>query len=1435
VTDIRQALAQDRKFAQNAFSGGLDISPQSQRAGDFLRNLNPPQQRSSFGLFLESALSAGTKELVGSRSSRHIERFRAEQPIAGTLSWLAGSLPFFMAPQLGIVRGLSAGIPGFTAALRTAGKLKDSGKLFRAAGLREATMFAPLEAGRIAGSALNPEEGSFKRGSISAASELAALGVFGGGIGFVGGKLKNLSFSRTKTSDPTNMLATELRVAQHVGQDFNRSAPIQTKWEFIKEYKKTATPENKIFNDLDDLLAAYEHDIKFVEPPRNPQTNSTQFVAKLEDKRSTRRVDSLFVEGKEGARGAKGIIPRIFKTNNRNETRGFKSTEETDASFAGFIELATQAGLKDSWQAVTQFPRELVSTGLKSKARLIQILREDFTRVSETEWRVREAASGLNIIVKRLEPVPSGNFLERAAQRVDPMSGRFYTWKTHSPTKWLGDASKVYETNAEAYTEGLHRFFRVVKVPDGSVPTLVMAENISKFYDANLAQLFTGKTRFSPNPNVGAEVGRLRLGFERLLPQTVREGLQEPFRLVGEFGNAARVFGAPARLQAGQNPRLNNLLLGIRELYEVAGAKANNISLGKVKSDFMTGADKPLFALFKSARNIRNKRTGGTEDLIRKRLATEEALADFNRINIEHLLPEEAQALGLNRNAVKLAFELDLVNEKEVVNEILSQSLALGTKTPFTTSKAHMGIVNTWIGPFRAPWVEIATGKVVGYGSGFTRSQAAQDANRITSILNKESIDAGGKKLLKTYGDIAGRDVDMLVKDHVVHAGNASIEGKLLKFGELRNSLGLPTDLNTRQADLFGFATHIDMGNPLVDKILRTRAKLFREDPLSFRERKGFFGARGTTGQPFSVDELVRTHSAHIIETKRYLAREAIAAGPFQEQLAILTAEDSAAAVTFNRVFNSYNGISGPVSKTVEAAMDAVLADVLGVGSATKMVRGANRAMFMLTLGAMDIGFATLNMITPIQTAWPEVAFLLNAAPEIIQKYYSNALFRMPGGGFRSGSFMDVAKFAKVATQKLLNPNAGDKQAIQRAIEEHVIGRDFIETAHGAMRNMVEGRGGMWDSLQRFSEFPVVFSEEASRTYSFLLGRQVGKDFFRMGEEEAFHFARQFVNNTMYGYSAADRPRMLTGALGAGWGLFKNWTANYTGNLARYTGEASRGNFAPLMWSMSGTASVGGLAAMPFAGMADGFARLMGDKPMSDLIYDWVGNDPMDNSKPWMADMMMHGVFSNLGLTLRSRASVPSSHLATDLMMFSNISILDRASAALKGLGTAVDDAMDFRVPLANPKFRREMLQAFAPRTLQRAMTSFGERGVTSLNTGNSLLPALNLYEGLFRSIGLTPIKVANAFEVHQNERLDADAKRDAIQKLGRRMADAELNRDWMEIGRIVNEAAWEHSVPIDSVQRSMNVRLRNLTQPVTTRQFDSERVRKRLQSRNLF
>jgi hypothetical protein len=422
-------------------------------------------------------------------------------------------------------------------------------------------------------------------------------------------------------------------------------------------------------------------------------------------------------------------------------------------------------------------------------------------------------------------------------------------------------------------------------------------------------------------------------------------------------------------------------------------------------------------------------------------------------------------------------------------------------------------------------------------------------------------------------------------------------------------------------------------------------------------------------------------------------------------------------------------------------------------------------------------------------------------------------------------------RFARVAADDLLRPDQGTRNALARAFDEHVVGRDFVETVHGGMASIAKGEGGIYRNFQRWSEAPIVATEEASRSYSFLLGRRVAKDFYGLEEDAAFEFARQFVQTTMYGYGAADRPRVLTGALGAGWGLFKNWTMNYTGNLVKYSAEATRGHFNPLMWAGATTGAIGGLSAMPLAGMADGFAEWAGDKSINDFIYETLGNGPGDESKPVVADFLAHGFPSLLGFTLRSRASAPSAHLMTDITMFSNIAMLDRTIALGELMGTFVEDVSDFRVPLQDPKFRRELLRTFAPRTLQRAVTGFAQDGVQSLKTGNNLMPALNIREGVFNSFGLTPTRVANTFEVQQQAWTNAKQKKDTTQLLGRRMADATMNRDWEEVRRIQTEALLE-GVFIDSVNRSAMSRIRNQQEPFLTRQFKDRVTQQRLRHR---
>lgn len=1445
-------LSADTRQQNMIFSGGLDQASAAVSRDAMLANWEPQESRSSIGLFLESAFSAGTKELLGSSPARHIERYRAESPMGGLISHLAGVAPFFIAPQLGVVRGLSMGIPGFKAALGIAQKYQKTEQLFKAGVVREVTKFAPLEAARLAGSAVNPEEGAFKRTAQHVAIELPLLGILGGTVDALGPRLKHFTSQRLENVNADLIQAREFKIQKHVGPAFDRSASTQTKWEYLDLWEKNLAKggeqlagSNPVAKDVAIIKGLYEKEILTGGPAiKTTGKTATKYVANTGDATQTKAIESLFEAGTQGGRGAAGITAKTFNTLSKDNPQGWATPELARLSRDGFERLTKGLRIGKEWMGFTQYPRQLVLTSESAKGRLQEILRKHFKEVGPGEWRAREVSEGLWIGVKRVAPEAGGSTIERAAARVDPTSGQFYIFKTSRPSKWFKNAAAVSDTNSQVFTANANKWGRAARVPDKDVPHLAAVERDAPFYKAGLQQLFSGKTRWSTDPNISAEMGALRHQINKFMPESVQPFLNTGVEGLGEIGRSLRLSTGPARSQGSNNPRLASLILWAKSTFDQAGAMSNEVLLGKISKEFMQGAKAPIRSIFRTAINPQIlRREGGSQALIRKRLNSDSAaLEDFNRIWSESLSKEAALAEGLHPEARLLAEELEAI-DNVYVKRIADQARALGMDVNFTPKARHLGISRTWHGHFRAPIRDKTTNEILGYGSGFTKEAAANEANLIADFINAEE----GRIVLKKFGESLSKDVDLTIKHDVWTAGTKDIEKKLSqlieknkKAAEARQgfdaSIGLPSDMSSAQADVFGFATEINLGNPMVERIMRSRSTMIRNDPARFaHQRPGFLGGGGKSGRTLSTEEIVNRHSANIIETDRYLFREAFAAGPPGQELATLTAESSADAVTFNRIFNSYNGISGPVAKTIENGFDAVLGGFFGPGSAQKIMRGMNQSMFTLTLGAGDIGFAVLNLITPLQTAIPEVALLMRAAPETIQKYYSNALFTTANGGLRQARFMDTWKFAKVAMGDVWRPDAAGKEALQWAFERGAVGRDFVETVQGPMRALASGKGGMWDNLARMSEFPVVASEEASRAYSFMLGRRVAKDFFGMEEEAARTFGAQFVNNTMFGYSTADRPRMLTGALGAGWGLFKNWTTNYTANLGRYTAEASRGNFGPLMWAGATTGAVGGLAAIPAAGMADGLSRILADKPLSDLLYDFVGNDPGDSTKPWMADMMMHGFFSNLGFTLRARSSVPTSHLATDMTMFANISVLERAGSGLSAIGTMLDDLSDLRNPVRNPQFNRELLRAFAPRTLQRAMTSFGERGVSSLRTGNSLLPALNMYEGVLRIAGLTPVRVANAFEVHQNKIYDADAKRLAIQDLGRRWADAELNGDWEELRRVYQDAIIDENIPIGSVKRSADARMRNMSSNLLDRQLTDTQDRARLKMRGLY
>ena len=951
-TTIRAALRDEEpgfspRESQQMLNAGQTVSGANPDAPAV--KLNIPDH-SNAELFMASTLSSMTKEMFGSRPGREIEKFRTENPIAGGISWMLGATPFFMMPQMGAVKAASAVLPGFTKAMSLAEKLKSSGNYFRSGALAEATRFAPLETGRIAGSLFNPEEGSTPRTLASTTSELGFLGILGGAGSMMSARMKNLGFERLRAADDRMDAVREKAVSDHIGKGFDRTGPVQDKWETLNLWKnKKEFEQLPIRLEIEELLARYESRIKNMEPPEvtkttnrvtDPKTGKetadtvtarTRYVANMGSSAATKRVESLYEFGTATGRGAKGIMSKIMRLDAAPGMGGFfgdKATEALKASQAGWQAIVEKSGVAKGWQAITQFPRELQSGSVKSQERLMEILNKDFQQLSDDSWLAREAAEGLSIGVKRLpgkgRRSPDGKF------EMD----RFYIFKTNKPSKWFKESSEIHDTNARTFLEDLPGWNMVEKVPDKAVPTLATTRNTWAMQNPANASLFSGNTRFSSNPNTSAEASQLRIFWDRMFPQSVVEATSPFFDAANKIGQRSKHFIASQRLQAANNPRLQNIIMSTGKIFEAQAARASDIILGPIADDFIReGTMTPIRSIFSNALKPDQRRVGGTQQLFRKYLDSEGSLKDFNAMRIAGMSADDAGKVGLHPNAVQLARELEVV-DKMITDEIAAQARALGMENSFVPRKGHFAIANTWVGPFRVALKDAQSTDIVGFASGFSREQAGNEAIRLTEIINAEARAAGKPKQLQTYSDFEGKSADLILNDSIVHAGSEQAFKDMVGLRALNKHLGLEAasaDASARQADIFGFATQINLSNPLVESLKKARTNMYSAEPGRFAKSKGFLGARGTENVPFTLSELETTHSAGIVESLRYLAREAVAHGPMSEQIKLLAKENAGDAVTFNRIFNSMNGVSGPVSRTIERGVDAVRLMWLGL------------------------------------------------------------------------------------------------------------------------------------------------------------------------------------------------------------------------------------------------------------------------------------------------------------------------------------------------------------------------------------------------------------------------------------------------------------------------------------------------------------------------
>ena len=155
---LRAALGQKVENSSH-LSGATDFSFSP---GTYQPPARAPQDN-SVSLFFQSAFSSGTKELIGGTPTEKIARFRSQNPVSGFFSHLVGSAPFFSIPFVGPGARALGFIPAVARSTVRAKALTEAGSPFLGGALRDVSLFAPLEAGRVGASLFSPEEGSFER------------------------------------------------------------------------------------------------------------------------------------------------------------------------------------------------------------------------------------------------------------------------------------------------------------------------------------------------------------------------------------------------------------------------------------------------------------------------------------------------------------------------------------------------------------------------------------------------------------------------------------------------------------------------------------------------------------------------------------------------------------------------------------------------------------------------------------------------------------------------------------------------------------------------------------------------------------------------------------------------------------------------------------------------------------------------------------------------------------------------------------------------------------------------------------------------------------------------------------------------------------------------------------------------------------------------
>ncbi len=819
---------------------------------------------------------------------------------------------------------------------------------------------------------------------------------------------------------------------------------------------------------------------------------------------------------------------------------------------------------------------------------------------------------------------------------------------------------------------------------------------------------------------------------DRMIPQAVRGPQNE---LVARMGEAMKEYLAPRVYQFKNNFRANWIMNATKTAYDRAETLTNQIMNGKVSIDDA----KNLFF-----QNLKGETADvGFGGLPVRQSAQELSDKDFasfwenvwRKSTPASELPN-LQAQGIiSPEVTKFAQNLNLIDQFNTGN-ITKTEMAVG-RSPSSWKEGHYGLSRNWEGDTRYTLRNDA-GELVAVAGGPNRRAAKANADALMA-------ENPGWKVVDEY------------------AVSSGVEPK-----DVRPGIHTPSFVLERQ-DIRGFKWD-------------TKA--------------------------FSKDEFLDAYEDALRARQRYQAN-LTTTDMLSPHIDRLRMEDPATFRMVESRMNDFAGVQSAFSKWQNKVTDEIMGPMLGTNSASKIVQYTNTALFNFQLGALKLAYPVVNALQFVQTVVPEAAFVMGRGVEdhLAGKYsfFAAGGSKGPVGGV---GVLSPLKLMATSLQEMRKPSKGLSDAFEQAVNDRVIDPRLVEGYIGEsatkvkdIGKVVKGEGNFVEWLRAVSEFLPAETERMSRTHAFTVGYSIARDFLKKGgnglsQDEMYNFARQFTENTMYLYSAADKPRIFTTPAGSAMGLFKNWMFNYMASMGEYTSQAFvHNNWSPLLWQTGGTFALGGLAATPAAWVADRFSQMWGGKSSMQMAYDQFGAG---------GDAVMLGLPAAMtGISLFSQVSSPLANPTRDAASLFSMAAWDRVKYTGKTIGAAMDH---WQTTGEHPGYgqgvRELMARAFAPTTIYRSMAVMDGDKISSLGTGLPTVKDVSPIHRALYGLGFNPVELDRAQAVSNEIYESTAAMKKKTTAYGKSWAEAELGKDNAGMARIMRNAVAE-GVDVSSVINS--------------------------------